>query len=139
MHRHQESGRLSKKFYLYLNMTKPKEHLILSYSRVDSEGKAIRPSYLIGQIKKMYPQIKVQEAFDRSMTIATPKSSMSYFLQGLLAQREQHGLHMEETAGKDWGGFSALVFRKQRLGRTDLSSDRCFLYAVPCEKSCREI
>ena len=50
----------------------------------------------------MYPQIKVQEAFDRSMTIATPKSSMSYFLQGLLAQREQHGLHMEETAGKDW-------------------------------------
>ena len=64
---------------------------------MDSEGKAIRPSYLIGQIKKMYPQIKVQEAFDRSMTIATPKSSMSYFLQGLLAQREQHGLHMEGT------------------------------------------
>ena len=52
--------------------------------------------------EKFFNTYKVQEAFDRSMTIATPKSSMSYFLQGLLAQREQHGLHMEETAGKDW-------------------------------------
>ncbi len=41
------------KFYLYLNMTKPKEHLILSYSRVDSEGKAIRPSYLTDRSKNV--------------------------------------------------------------------------------------
>lgn len=73
----------------------------------------------------MYPQIKVQEAFDRSMTIATPKSSMSYFLQGLLSTKGTAWTSHGRDGRKGLGGFSALVFRKQRLGRTDLSSDRC--------------
>jgi ATP-dependent helicase/nuclease subunit B len=33
------------RFYLYLNMTKPSHQLYLTYSRVDSEGNALRPSY----------------------------------------------------------------------------------------------
>ena len=43
------------KYYLYLNMTKPSEALFLSYSAMDGQGAAIRPSYLIGIIKKLFP------------------------------------------------------------------------------------
>lgn len=71
------------KFYLYLNMTKPKEKLILTYTRVDSKGKAVRPSYLINQIKKLYPALLIQEDYDKKLTLATSKSSMDYFLEGL--------------------------------------------------------
>lgn len=43
------------KYYLYLNLTKPSEGLYLSYIGMDAQGAAIRPSYLIGMIKKMFP------------------------------------------------------------------------------------
>ena len=43
------------KYYLYLNMTKPSEGLFLSYSAMDAQGAAIRPSYLIGVMKKLFP------------------------------------------------------------------------------------
>ena len=43
------------KYYLYLNLTKPSEGLFLSYIGMDSQGVAIRPSYLIGMMKKLFP------------------------------------------------------------------------------------
>lgn len=71
------------KFYLYLNLTKPQKKLILTYARVDTQGKAIRPSYLISQIRKLYPAIEIQEDYERELTLATPRSSLPYFLEGL--------------------------------------------------------
>lgn len=47
------------RLYLYMNMTKPSEQLHLSYARVSSEGKSIRPSYLIDMIKRLYPVLTV--------------------------------------------------------------------------------
>lgn len=48
------------KFYLYLNMTKPSERLVLSYARMSAEGKAMRPSFLIGQVQRLFPSLCVQ-------------------------------------------------------------------------------
>ena len=48
------------RLYLYMNMTKPSERLYLSYARINGEGKAIRPAYLTGIVKKMFPKIKVE-------------------------------------------------------------------------------
>lgn len=48
-------------FYLYLNMTKPQEKLYLTYCKVGDDGKAMRPSYLIGRVIKMFPKIHVYE------------------------------------------------------------------------------
>ncbi len=42
------------RFYLYLNLTKPNENLILSYSLSNNNGNSLRPSYLIGVIANMY-------------------------------------------------------------------------------------
>lgn len=47
------------KFYLYLNMTKPSRKLYLSYSKISSEGKARKMSYLLINIRKLFPNIKI--------------------------------------------------------------------------------
>ncbi len=41
--------------YLYMNICKPSDRLFISYSRVRSDGKSSRPSYLIPVIKKILP------------------------------------------------------------------------------------
>lgn len=50
------------RLYLYMNMTKPSDRLYLSYSRLSSQGKSIRPSYLIETMKKLFPQTKIKKA-----------------------------------------------------------------------------
>jgi len=76
------------KFYLYLNMTKPQKKLILTYARVNAKGEAIRRSYLIGQMTKLYPDLIIEESLERKMLLATPQSSITYFLDGLSRKAE---------------------------------------------------
>ena len=70
------------KFYLYLNMTKPSHQLYLTYSRVDGEGKALRPSYLIRTILQMFPDMKVQEIgeLEHILDTSTEQAAREYFL-----------------------------------------------------------
>ena len=42
-------------------MTKPSEKLIMSYSVMGSDGKSIRPSYLIETVKKLYPNLNIEK------------------------------------------------------------------------------
>lgn len=49
------------RFYLYLMMTKPSEKLIVSFAGVGSDGKSRRMSYLIGELKKMFPALTCME------------------------------------------------------------------------------
>ena len=43
------------RFYLYLMMTKPSKQLILSWCRTGADGKSRRPSFLIGELRAMFP------------------------------------------------------------------------------------
>lgn len=54
------------RLYLYLNMTKPSQRLYLSYAKVNSDGKGIRPSYLIDTVRKLFPQLAVEYPQNRS-------------------------------------------------------------------------
>lgn len=49
------------KFYLYMNLTKPSKRLDIYYSKVSSDGKSVRPAYLIQEIQKLFPKIQVQD------------------------------------------------------------------------------
>lgn len=80
------------KFYLYLVMSKPSEHLNISYSKVSSEGKAMRPSYVIGDLKKMYPYLKERQV-DLQEKEWTGKGGMQYLVRGL--QKRQKGISEE--------------------------------------------
>lgn len=52
------------RFYLYLAMTKPSDSLFLSYSRTGKGGQTLLPSYLIGVIRQMFPQVRVETEND---------------------------------------------------------------------------
>lgn len=47
------------KFYLYMNLTKPSEYLHIYYSKVSADGKSMRPAYLVQELRKLYPLLKV--------------------------------------------------------------------------------
>lgn len=55
------------KFYLYLNLTKPSERLILSFSKVSGEGKSLRPAYVIQDLQRMFPGLVVEDEEKRSL------------------------------------------------------------------------
>ena len=48
------------RLYLYLNMTKPSEKLYLSYAKVGRDGRSLRPAYLIGMVRDLYPALPVE-------------------------------------------------------------------------------
>lgn len=73
------------RFYLYLNMTKPSDRLILSYARLNREGKSLRPSFLIDQVKKLFPGLHVQypEQEEQLSQIQTLKDGRSVYAKWL--------------------------------------------------------
>lgn len=75
------------KFYLYLNLTKPSKHLVLSYARMNAEGKGLRPSYLIGQLKRLFPALCTEqpEAEPLLSRIQSLKDGREYLVEGLRA------------------------------------------------------
>lgn len=81
------------RFYLYLNLTRPSRQLILSYSHGNAEGGLLSPAYLINAVKKLFPSLSVQEAGSQETLerLEHPRSSFSYFLEGLEAVKESGG------------------------------------------------
>ncbi|MDL2302645.1 exodeoxyribonuclease V subunit gamma, partial [Lachnospiraceae bacterium OttesenSCG-928-D06] len=73
------------RLYLYLNMTKPSYYLYLSYSKVNSSGKSLRPAYLIDVMEKMFPEIKVEYPENRQMLeqVVSLEEGLSYLAEGL--------------------------------------------------------
>lgn len=86
------------KFYLYLNMTKPSELLTLSFARMNQEGKAMRPSYLIGQLLRLFPGLAVgQPEKDPALRqIQTMKDGREYLVSGLRGYADGDLLPEEE-------------------------------------------
>ncbi len=73
------------RLYLYLNMTKPSHRLYLSYAKVDSQGKSLRPAYLIDTVRKLFPDIQIRYPQNRSVLeqIVTPREGLRYLAEGL--------------------------------------------------------
>lgn len=73
------------RLYLYLNMTKPSEKLYLSWSKVDSSGRSLRPAYLIDTVRKLFPGIPVEYPQLRPTLeqIVTPAEGAGYLADGL--------------------------------------------------------
>ena len=74
------------KFYLYMNLTKPSEKLKVYYSKVSADGKALRPSYLIQELLRLYPDVKVRDEDEKELVQKelTEKTGVKYLDDGLL-------------------------------------------------------
>lgn len=105
------------RFYLYLMLTKPSDALYLSYARMEADGKAVRPSYLIGVLQKLFSQLQMEEIeTDMPLPAVTPKSGVETYLSGLLLARkgevlpEWKALHKWFGQSMDWAPVVSRLF-----------------------------
>ena len=68
-------------FYLYLNLTKPSEKLILTFAKLSGQGDSLRPSYLIGRLQRYFPKLQIKEG-EAIYKIVTKKDYMEEFVKG---------------------------------------------------------
>ncbi|MCC8142267.1 MAG: helicase-exonuclease AddAB subunit AddB [Lachnospiraceae bacterium] len=98
------------RFYLYLALTKPSDALCLTCSRMGGDGKAVRPSYLIGVLEELFADLSLT-ALDsrRMMPMETAKSSVESYITGLTNAVEHevspqwkalHSWYLEQDAWK---------------------------------------
>lgn len=76
----------TEKFYLYLNMTKPSEKLYVSFSRVNGEGKAILPAFIIDTLVKLFPQIPIVDEdilVENLAHVLSRDRGLPYIIKGL--------------------------------------------------------
>lgn len=57
------------KFYLYMNLTKPSKQLVISYAKASADGKALRPAYLVQDLLRMFPKIRVTEEEHKTLSV----------------------------------------------------------------------
>lgn len=115
------------RLYLYLNMTKPSEQLYLSYAKVNSEGKGIRPSYLIDTVRKLFPAMSVEYPQNRSRLeqIEGRQEGARYlaeelreYVEGTLPEEERQDFYLmyrayeADVAGRDL--LTRAAFRRYR-------------------------
>ena len=87
------------KFYMYLNLTKPSQRLILSWSLADADGKSLRPSWLIASIKELFPKVDIRTEADRTLTglLALPEGSLTELTEAVQAAREQKETRLQQA------------------------------------------
>lgn len=115
------------RLYLYLNMTKPSEQLYLSYAKVNSEGKGIRPSYLIDTVRKLFPAMSVEYPQNRSRLeqVEGRQEGARYlaeelreYVEGTLPEEERQDFYLmyrayeADAAGRDL--LTRAAFRRYR-------------------------
>ena len=74
------------KFHLYRNLTKPSERLYLSFAKAGASGEAQNPSYLINEIRKLFPEIPVRDIEKKEQPeerLEMPRSGEALFLEEL--------------------------------------------------------
>ena len=81
---------LLQNFYLYLNLTKPQERLYLTYARTSSDGSAIRKSFLIDSVSRLFDGLGIvnipaydDETLSDLGSIYTPESTFGPFITEL--------------------------------------------------------
>lgn len=86
------------RLYLYLNMTKPSKELYLSFSRVNAEGKALRPAYLVDVMKQLFPKLEISKPEQNPYweQVMTPAEGLP-FLADSLREYAQYGEKKEKV------------------------------------------
>lgn len=88
------------RFYLYMQLTKPKDKLYLSYAKMSGGGELIRPSYLVQTFLKMYPTLQVIEEREKSREeyFVTPENAMIYLAEG-------YGEYRQGQVSEEWNAL----------------------------------
>ena len=73
------------KFYIYTAMTKPEQRLILTYAQMDGSGKALRPSTVLNDVYRIFPDLRPEmpETWNEGRILTGEQESGYYLLEGL--------------------------------------------------------
>lgn len=120
------------KFYLYMNLTKPSERLSVYFSKVSPEGKSMRPSYLIQEIRRLYPLLAVSDEEGRPLRDRelTEDMGMDLLIKGFQGR---------ELMDRGWQELYAWYLRDPRLKER---AERLLLagyYSRPSDGLTREV
>ena len=85
------------KFNIYKAFTTAEEKLYLSYSSSDKDGKSLRPSVLVSQIKKMFPKMKEEsDVINKKYEIVNKKVTYEELIENIAKIRNK------EKIGEIW-------------------------------------
>ena len=76
------------RFYLYLMLTKPSESLVISYAALNAQGKSQRPSYIINEIRALFPQLSVEECMSKGQGVHSVQEGKRRLTEGLRRYQE---------------------------------------------------
>lgn len=95
------------RLYLYLNMTKPSEELQISFSEVDTAGGQLRPSYIVGVVKKLYSDLEICTFGDKELlaTVESRESGLKLFTRLI----REYVAGILEEGSKEWEMLFALA------------------------------
>lgn len=107
----------TQRLYLYMNMTKPSRHLIVSYARCQEDGKSIRPSYLIETLKKLYPNLETEKISPNGENdrLATYKDALELFAEKIRMYCEDG--EISEELAELYGVLSSMEETKEETQR----------------------
>lgn len=100
------------KFYIYTAMSKPREQLILTYAQMDVDGKAMRPSTLIKDVRSLFTklEIRVPEKWETGRVLSSLSESKAYLLEGM-----RHPEHRDALWQSLFAWFSSNETLKREL------------------------
>ncbi|MCD8398369.1 MAG: exodeoxyribonuclease V subunit gamma [Lachnospiraceae bacterium] len=93
------------RFYLYQNLTKPQDRLYLSWCLSSGDGTAMRPSYLVSVLRRLFPKMQTQREQDAGTMLSqvtSKENGMLYLLHGLQKVRNSAASPLGQTEQSAW-------------------------------------
>lgn len=69
------------RFYLYMYMTKASEKIYVSYSRTGADGSERAVSYIVSEIRGMFPEIEIQQMAENKISPITKKEGVEFLIK----------------------------------------------------------
>ncbi len=82
-------------FYLYINMTKPKDKLLLSYTNMNGDNEQMAPSYIISRITNIFTKLRVKK--DEDFKVDSDISSIDTLIEGMQLIMANDTSRLKET------------------------------------------
>lgn len=76
----------NQRFYLYLNLTKPRERLYVCHSKTSAKGEALNASYVIPELLSIFPETKVRDVerlMDQGQLLECAASGLDYVISNM--------------------------------------------------------
>lgn len=101
-------------FYIYTILTKPSDHLYISYHKLSASLESMRPSYLLGRISSIFPSLQAEEYDAASCMPDTVNRSLRRILRAEDSEDAESRILTRILTEKGFAGELTAIYR----GRT---------------------